>query len=121
MTLFESGDSTEDVSLGAVLETSQVSGCSDLDLDRLAFLICRGGWPESVDMDEPQKRKIALLEMKLGSETLINEDAETLKKVLRRIDADKMGEPSFMAVVTGTERYAYRRGDGILVIPIGGP
>lgn len=69
----------------------------------------------------PRNGRYALLEMKLGGEALINESAEILKKVLRRADANKMGEPSFMAVVTGTERYAYRRGDGILVIPIGGP
>ena len=42
-----------------------------------------------------------------------------MKKVLGKIDTDKMGEPSFMAVITGTGEYAYRRGDGILVIPIG--
>ncbi len=57
--------------------------------------------------------------MKLGGEVLINEGAEALKKVLRRIDTDKMGEPAFMAVITGTEHYAYRREDGILIIPIG--
>lgn len=288
MTLFESGDSTGDVSLNDLFNSSQVSGGSDIDLDRLAFLICRGGWPESIDMDEdvaldqafdyidavinvdmsrvddkkrdPQKvrallrsyarnqgsqipqssisadvssndttdvsettvseylqalRKLhvvedmnawnpnlrsktavrtsstryfvdpslavaslrigpqdlirdirtmgfffealvvrdlrvyaesldgdvyhyrdnldnecdavvhlrdgryALIEIKLGGETLIEGGAETLKKVLRRIDTSKMGEPSFMAIVTGTERYAYRRKDGIWVVPIG--
>ena len=288
MTLFESGDSTGDVSLNDLFNSSQVSGGSDIDLDRLAFLICRGGWPESIDVDEdvaldqafdyidavinvdmsrvddkkrdPQKvrallrsyarnqgsqipqssisadvssndttdvsettvseylqalRKLhvvedmnawnpnlrsktavrtsstryfvdpslavaslrigpqdlirdirtmgfffealvvrdlrvyaesldgdvyhyrdnldnecdavvhlrdgryALIEIKLGGETLIEGGAETLKKVLRRIDTSKMGEPSFMAIVTGTERYAYRRKDGIWVVPIG--
>lgn len=288
MTLFESGDSTGEVSLASLFESQQVSGCSELDLDRLVFLICRGGWPESVDMDDdialdqafdyidavikidmsrvdgikrdPQKvrtllrsyarnqgsqisqasisadissndvtgvseetvseylqalRKLyvvedmkawnpnlrsktmirtsdtryfvdpslataslrigprdlmndldmlkslfealavrdlrvyaesldgdiyhykdnldnecdivihlrdgryALLEVKLGGERLIEEGVETLKDVLRRIDTDKMGEPAFMAVVTGTERYAYRRDDGILILPLG--
>ena len=288
MTLFESGDSTGEVSLASLFESQQVSGCSELDLDRLVFLICRGGWPESVDMDDdialdqafdyidavikidmsrvdgvkrdPQKvrtllrsyarnqgsqisqasisadissndvtgvseetvseylqalRKLyviedlkawnpnlrsktmirtsdtryfvdpslataslrigprdlmndldmlkslfealavrdlrvyaesldgdiyhykdnldnecdivihlrdgryALLEVKLGGKGLIEEGVTTLKGVLRRIDTDKMGEPAFMAVVTGTERYAYRRDDGILILPLG--
>lgn len=288
MTLFESGDSTGEVSLGALFESSEISGYSDLDLDRLAFLICRGGWPESVDMEpdvaldqafdyidavirkdmsrvdnirrDPQKvrsllrsyarnigtqisqaaisadissngtttvneetvseylqalRKLyvvedmkawnpnlrsktavrtsdtryfvdpslaaaslrvgpsdlmkdlntlgfffealvvrdlrvyaesldgdvyhyrdnlenecdvvihlkngryALIEVKLGGESLIEEGVETLKGVLRRIDTSKMGEPAFMAVVTGTDRYAYKRDDGIMIIPIG--
>ena len=288
MTLFESGDSTGEVSLGALFESSEISGYSDLDLDRLAFLICRGGWPESVDMEpdvaldqafdyidavirkdmsrvdnirrDPQKvrsllrsyarnigtqisqaaisadissngtttvneetvseylqalRKLyvvedmkawnpnlrsktavrtsdtryfvdpslaaaslrvgpsdlmkdlntmgfffealvvrdlrvyaesldgdvyhyrdnlenecdvvihlrngryALIEVKLGGESLIEEGVKTLKGVLRRIDTSKMGEPAFMAVVTGTDRYAYKRDDGIMIIPIG--
>ncbi len=288
MSLYESGDSTGDVSLASLFESQPISGCSDLDLDRLTFLICRGGWPESVDMDDdvaldqafgyidavirndmsrvdnirrdPQKvrmllrsyarnqgtqisqasisadissndtegvsketvseylqalRKLyviedmkawnpnlrsktairtsdtryfvdpslaaaslrigpqdlinnlnttgfffealairdlrvyaesldgdvyhyrdnlnnecdivihlrdgryALLEVKLGGERLIDEGVRTLKDVLRRIDTDKMGEPAFMAIITGTERYAYRRDDGIIILPLG--
>ena len=288
MTLYESGDSTGDVSLASLFESQPISGCSNLDLDRLTFLICRGGWPESVDMDDdvaldqafdyidavirndmsrvdnirrdPQKvrmllrsyarnqgtqisqasisadissndtegvseetvseylqalRKLyviedmkawnpnlrsktairtsdtryfvdpslaaaslrigpqdlinnlnttgfffealavrdlrvyaesldgdvyhykdnldnecdvvihlrdgryALLEVKLGGERLIDEGVRTLKDVLRRIDTDKMGKPAFMAIITGTERYAYRRDDGIIILPLG--
>ena len=288
MTLYESGDSTGDVSLASLFESQPISGCSDLDLDRLTFLICRGGWPESVNMDDdvaldqafdyidavirndmsrvdnirrdPQKvrmllrsyarnqgtqisqasisadissndtegvseetvseylqalRKLyviedmkawnpnlrsktairtsdtryfvdpslaaaslrigpqdlinnlnttgfffealavrdlrvyaesldgdvyhykdnldnecdvvihlrdgryALLEVKLGGEKLIDEGVKTLKDVLRRIDTDKMGKPAFMAIITGTERYAYRRDDGIIILPLG--
>lgn len=288
MTLFESGDSTGDVSLASLFESQPVSGRSDLDLDRLAFLVCRGGWPESIDMDDdaasdqafdyidavigsdmsrvdnikrdPQKvrallrsyarnqgsqtsqasisadissndaagvseetvseylqalRKLyvvedmrawnpnlrsktaartsdtryfvdpslaaaslrigprdlandlntlgfffealavrdlrvyaesldgdvyhyrdnlenecdavihlrdgryALLEVKIGGERLIDKGVTALKNALRRIDTDKMGEPAFMAVIVGTERYAYRRDDGVLVIPLG--
>ena len=288
MSLYESGDSTGDVSLASLFESQPISGCSDLDLDRLTFLICRGGWPESVNMDDdvaldqafdyidavirndmsrvdnirrdPQKvrmllrsyarnqgtqisqasisadissndtegvseetvseylqalRKLyviedmkawnpnlrsktairtsdtryfvdpslaaaslrigpqdlinnlnttgfffealavrdlrvyaesldgdvyhykdnldnecdvvihlrdgryALLEVKLGGEKLIDEGVKTLKDVLRRIDTDKMGKPAFMAIITGTERYAYRRDDGIIILPLG--
>lgn len=288
MSLYESGDSTGDVSLASLFESQPISGCSNLDLDRLTFLICRGGWPESVDMDDdvaldqafdyidavirndmsrvdnirrdPQKvrmllrsyarnqgtqisqasisadissndtegvseetvseylqalRKLyviedmkawnpnlrsktairtsdtryfvdpslaaaslrigpqdlinnlnttgfffealavrdlrvyaesldgdvyhykdnldnecdvvihlrdgryALLEVKLGGEKLIDEGVRTLKDVLRRIDTDKMGKPAFMAIITGTERYAYRRDDGIIILPLG--
>lgn len=288
MSLYESGDSTGDVSLASLFESQPISGCSNLDLDRLTFLICRGGWPESVNMDDdvaldqafdyidavirndmsrvdnirrdPQKvrmllrsyarnqgtqisqasisadissndtegvseetvseylqalRKLyviedmkawnpnlrsktairtsdtryfvdpslaaaslrigpqdlinnlnttgfffealavrdlrvyaesldgdvyhykdnldnecdvvihlrdgryALLEVKLGGERLIDEGVKTLKDVLRRIDTDKMGKPAFMAIITGTERYAYRRDDGIIILPLG--
>lgn len=288
MTLFESGDSTGDVSLGELFEDQEITGTSKIEIERLAFLICRGGWPESVDMEEdvaldqafdyidaviradmsrvdnrkrdqqkvrallrsyarnmgsqisqaslsseissnsssgineetvsdylqalrklyivedmkawnPNLRsktairtsdtryfvdpslaaaslrvgpkdllkdlntfgfffetlavrdlrvyaesldgdiyhyrdnlgnecdmvihlrdgRYALIEVKLGGDASIEEGATTLKKVLKKIDTDRMGKPSFMAVVTGTDRYAYKRGDGILVIPIG--
>ena len=63
--------------------------------------------------------RYALLEVKLGGEKLIDEGVKTLKDVLRRIDTDKMGKPAFMAIITGTERYAYRRDDGIIILPLG--
>ncbi len=57
MSLFESGDSNGEVSLQNLFSSpEQIEGHSDIDLDRLAFLICRGGWPRAVDMRD----KIAL-------------------------------------------------------------
>ena len=63
--------------------------------------------------------RYALIEIRLGGETPIEDGAKTLKKVLKKIDTIKMGEPAFMAVITGTDRYAYMRKDGIFMIPIG--
>ena len=49
MSLWESEDSTGEVSLKSLFETpEQVEGTSHIDLDRLAFLTCRGGWPKAV-------------------------------------------------------------------------
>lgn len=53
MSLWESGDSTGDVSLQALFEgEEQVRGFSDFELGDIAYLICRGGWPRAVDMDK---------------------------------------------------------------------
>ena len=53
MSLFESGESTGDVSLRQLFEsTDELDGTSQLDLDQLSFLICRGGWPQAIDMRE---------------------------------------------------------------------
>ena len=51
MTLLESGDSTGTVSLRWLFENheEQPAGEAKIDIDRLAFLICRGGWPNSID------------------------------------------------------------------------
>lgn len=60
-----------------------------------------------------------LVEVKLGGENLIDEGAATLKKLAGKLDTSKMKEPSFLMVLTGVGRYAYRRKDGVLVVPIG--
>lgn len=49
MTLWESEDSTGMVSLGELFKNSDyVDGESHIDLERLAYLTCRGGWPKAV-------------------------------------------------------------------------
>ena len=50
MSLYESGDSTGDVSLRNLFANNTVDGESDMTIDRLAFLACRGGWPQAIDM-----------------------------------------------------------------------
>ena len=60
-----------------------------------------------------------LIEIKLGGESLINEGADTLNKLESRIDITKMKNPSFLLVLTATGKYAYRREDGVYVVPIG--
>ena len=59
----------------------------------------------------------AAIEVKLGNKQ-IEDAAQNLKKLVDKIDMDKMGKPSFLMVLTGGE-YAYRRKDGVLVVPIG--
>ena len=60
-----------------------------------------------------------LVEIKLGGEIWIEEGASTLKLLAKKIDTTKMKEPSFLMVLTGTTSYAYRREDGVYVVPIG--
>ena len=49
MTLWESEDSTGMVSLGELFKNSDsVDGESHIDLEQLAYLTCRGGWPKAV-------------------------------------------------------------------------
>ena len=56
------------------------------------------------------------VEVKLG-EGLVEDGAESLQKVARKVDHDIMGAPSFLAVIVPSG-YAYRRDDGIYVVPI---
>lgn len=61
----------------------------------------------------------ALLEVKLGGTERIEEGAANLKALAEKIDTDRMAAPSFMAVITGAGGFAYKREDGVFVIPIG--
>lgn len=49
MSLWESGDSTGEVSLGKLFTSPEAIGASShVDIARLAYLICRGGWPRAI-------------------------------------------------------------------------
>ena len=59
----------------------------------------------------------AAIEVKLGNKQ-IEEASQNLLALKAKIDEDKMGQASFLMVITGGQ-YAYRRNDGVLVVPIG--
>ncbi len=59
----------------------------------------------------------APIEVKLGNRQ-IDEAAKNLLSLKSKIDTKKMGAPSFLMVITGGE-FAYRRDDGVFVVPIG--
>ncbi|MBQ9602802.1 MAG: DUF4143 domain-containing protein, partial [Paludibacteraceae bacterium] len=60
-----------------------------------------------------------LCEVKLGGPNNIETAANSLKAVAANIDTSKMPPPSFLMVLTAVGPYAYRRKDGIYVVPIG--
>mgnify|MGYP004666093175 CR=1 FL=1 len=60
-----------------------------------------------------------LIEIKLGGDKLIKEGAESLLALSEKLDTDKMKKPSFLMVLTGLGDFAYRRPDGVYVVPIG--
>ncbi len=57
------------------------------------------------------------VEVKMGTKE-IEAAAENLKTLREKVNVDKMKEPSFLMVLTGTE-LAYRRKDGVYIVPIG--
>ena len=60
-----------------------------------------------------------LVEIKLGGDRLIEEAVANLKKLESILDSDKMKKPAFLMVLTGVGEYAYRRKDGIYIVPVG--
>ncbi|MDR0697414.1 MAG: DUF4143 domain-containing protein [Christensenellaceae bacterium] len=62
--------------------------------------------------------KWATIEVKLGSDDAIEQGAKHLLELKARVDTEKMKHPSFLMVMTASP-YAYRRLDGVFVVPIG--
>lgn len=62
--------------------------------------------------------KYGLIEIKLGGDKLIEEGVTNLLRLKSKINTEKMQEPSFMMVLTATGQFAYKREDGVHVVPI---
>lgn len=60
-----------------------------------------------------------LVEIKLGGDSLVEEGAENLKKLRDKIDTAKMKDPAFLMVLVGVGDFAYRRQDGVYIVPVG--
>ena len=60
-----------------------------------------------------------LVEIKLGGDEAIRHGADTLKALEKKIDTDRMKVPAFLMILTAVGDYAYRREDGIYVVPVG--
>lgn len=73
MSLFESGDSNGTVSLNDILNNKDIEGVSELDFDSLLNTMIRGGWPETLNIDNENKYKMAKDYIK----SLLNEEIKT--------------------------------------------
>ena len=81
MSLWESGDSSGDVSLAALFKNpSSIDGASSVDINRLAFLICRGGWPQAT---QKKSVKAALMQAKEYYKAVTRSDISRVDGVAR--------------------------------------
>lgn len=61
-----------------------------------------------------------LVQMKLGgSEEEIDDAARKMEALADIVDEEREKKPAFMMVLVGVEKYAYRREDGVYVVPVG--
>ena len=87
MTLWESGDSTGEISLGVLFQGAEdVFGSCDKDLYDIAWLMCRGGWPRAVN----QSKDIALGRAFDYYDTVVNVDVKEPDKVERNPERVKL-------------------------------
>lgn len=57
------------------------------------------------------------IEVKMGGRSF-GDAAESLNKLVERVDVERMNPPSFKMILSATE-YAYQREDGVAVVPLG--
>lgn len=79
MSLYESGDSTGEVSFSDILEGKDISGVSKLSLEDLANVIVRGGWPASIGINSDAKYRVAKEYVK----SLIHEEVKNVSGIER--------------------------------------
>lgn len=81
MSLWESGESSGDVSLESLFrESGQIDGASDIDIDTLAFVTCRGGWPKAT---LKEKKRSALMQAEEYFESVVRSDISRVDNVER--------------------------------------
>jgi predicted AAA+ superfamily ATPase len=84
MSLFESGESSGDVSLEALFDgETDINGKSKITLDEIAFILTRGGWPAAVG---EKNEKLALLKVYDYLEAVVNEDISRVDGVDKNPD-----------------------------------
>ena len=81
MTLWESGESTGDVSLGKLFENAEtVEGVNHQSLEDIAYITCRGGWPMAINK---KSQKAALSQVKEYYEAITRSDISRVDGVSR--------------------------------------
>lgn len=90
MSLFESGESNGSVSLTDLFVGGKnIVGISDLDINKLAFLVCRGGWPrasfldDEIALDQAYDYYDAIVKADISLVDGVRRDAERVKRLMR--------------------------------------
>lgn len=87
MSLWESGDSNGSISLKELFDkNTDISATSDLSIEKIAFLICRGGWPASVSQENESALKMATNYV----ESVINMDIQRVDGVEKNPERVRM-------------------------------
>ena len=91
MSLYESGDSNGKISLKDILDgKKKIDGIkTNLDYEKIAYVLCRGGWPSSINLPEQASLEIAknyikvLCESDIARIDGVNRNPSLAKAILR--------------------------------------
>ncbi len=79
MSLFESGESTGEVTFSDIIEGKDIKGVSKLSLEDIASIIVRGGWPASIEVKSYAKYRFAKEYVK----SLVHEEVKKVDRIER--------------------------------------
>ena len=87
MTLWESGESTGEVSLAELFRGNpDIAGFNKLNIEDIAYVICRGGWPSSVS----KNRRAALRQAYDYYDAVVKTDISRVDEVSRNSERTKL-------------------------------
>ena len=79
MTLYESGESNGTVSLAELFQSAKINATNKLELEDIAYLCCRGGWPRSIFMN----KDVALNQAYDYFDAVVNSDISRVDDVIK--------------------------------------
>jgi len=83
MSLYESGDSTGEISLkNLFVGKHDIEGFSKLSIEKIAYLTCRGGWPGAIQLDEKAALHVATAYL----EAIVNADIQRVDGIEKNPD-----------------------------------
>lgn len=117
MSLWESGDSTGEVSLEKLFAADKneyfVEGVNPIDLERLAFLTCRGGWPKALNkktdkaaLQQAIEYFEAVTKFDISRVDDTNRDSELARRIMRsyaRNQGSQAAAGTILADIAGNE------------------
>lgn len=103
MSLFESLESNGQISIGALFNGKQkeTDAISDLTIEQIAFLICRGGWPASIG----QEKETALRMARDYVEAIIHQDISRVDNIEKNPERVRLLLRSLARNISRTANY----------------
>lgn len=103
MSLFESLESNGQISIGALFNGKQkeTDAISDLTIEQIAFLICRGGWPASIG----QEKETALRMARDYVEAIIHQDISRVDNIEKNPERVRLLLRSLARNISTTANY----------------